>query len=203
MAKNKKDPYDLAGRLLEAFGIALSGTATGRLLTAVAQDDHAGFHAALKEGANPNTGAGAPLQLAAVQDNPLMMRWLVTAGADIAYAVKSLKEQRNGIKRSKSYDGYWDNYTYTYKNKEDEQRYKALTAAIGTLEKFAKTYKEDIAQLEAVRLQSETLMALHALKAEVTEAVHGRPLDKKPLPAPAALNRPAPERAGPKGKDSP
>ncbi|MBI1215097.1 MAG: hypothetical protein GC185_04670 [Alphaproteobacteria bacterium] len=189
--KSDKTPEKDAANDSFAMTEALLNTPVGMLMRAVAADDHEMFDDALRAQPDVNAGHGAPLQLAAHCKNRLLMRYLVTAGADIAYAVEGLKEQRGAISRTRRYtDDYWrDSYTYKYKSKADEKLYKDLTAAISTLDKFANTYKSDLAQLESIRLQNETLAELRALKAEVTEAIHGRPIDKKTLPAPAALSR--------------
>lgn len=169
------------------FERAAAGTAAQGvlLLRAIAQDDHAAFQSALAATQDVNMHGGVALHVAAAYQNPLMMRLLVAAGADIAYAVKSLGEQQQAIARTKYYDDYHEAYMYKYRSKEEEKHYKELGTVSSTLENFAKKYREELAAMENIRLQNAILGELRALRQEIHAAFNDSPLHKKQLSAPA------------------
>lgn len=158
------------------------------LLGAIKVNDSGMFERALRRKADVNCDNGLPLQLAAQSENELFMRRLVTAGAVIPYAVAALKTEQAGIKRKekRTYDryGYRDRVTYKYESKEEELRWKEITATVKTLTAYEKSYVTDVAPVESIRLQYDMLREMQELKDEVLTAIHGRPLAKKKLPPP-------------------
>jgi hypothetical protein len=163
-------------------------TAEGRLLHAILTQDLSRFRAALAEKAEVNFDGGKPLAAAAVVDNQLMMKELIIRGADIAHAQNELKKQREAIPRKKSYD-HWGDVSYSYK-KGDRKRYTDLGTYIKRLGDYQKTFIKDVAPVESVQLQFRTLQEIQEMKAEMLTAIHGKPLAKQHLPAPAAFRAP-------------
>lgn len=159
------------------------------LAGAIKVNDTGMFERALRARADVNCENGLPLQLAAQAENALFLRRLVTAGADIPYAVAALKKEQAAIPRKerKHYDSYsyYTRTTYTYKSKEEKQRWEQISAAIKTLGAYAKTYVTEALPLESVRVQHQTLIELQELKSEILTALHGKALSKKKLPPPA------------------
>lgn len=165
--------------------------ANALLLGAIASSDASVFDQAARAGADVNFDNGQPLRLAAQNNNQLMLRLLVTRGADIAHAKAALKDEQSGIQRKQKYrDPYYETGVYyTYKNKDEERRWKQANASLKVLEEYEKVYLEKIAPLEAVRLQQQTLDEMRALREEITTALHGRKLPKPRLSAPDGKGR--------------
>lgn len=171
-------------------------TAENRLLRAIGQNDLTGFYNALAEKPQVNTEDGKPLRVAAMTNNQLFMKELMLRGADITHAVNELKRERSGISRKASYDR-WGDATYTYKNKAEKKRYSDIGSETKRLEEYQKLFISTVAAIESVQIQFRTLQELQELKTEILTALHGHPLDKKPLPTPAALrNSGAPKTNG-------
>ena len=160
------------------------------LLGAITAGDAAMFEQAAREKADVNFDGGKPLQIAAQEKSPLFMRLLVTRGADVAHAVSHLEKEQAGIwRKQKERDDYYSTVYWAYKSKDDERRYKQISAAVKTLNEYEKTYIEKVAPMEAVRLQQQVLDELRGLRQEITEALHGRPVNKPKLAAPSAPQR--------------
>jgi len=165
--------------------------ANALLLGAITAGDAAMFEHAVKEKADVNFDRGKPLETAALNNSPLMLRLLVTNGADIRHAVKRMEEEQAAIPRKQRYrDSYYQTGAYyAYRSKEEERRWKQLNAAVKTLNEYEKVYLEKIAPLEAVRLQKQVLDELRALKEDIGVALHGKPVDKPRLGAPRYPDR--------------
>ena len=159
------------------------------LLGAISNNDADMFAAALKNNADVNYDGGKPLQRAMENKNFLFLRQLVTHGADIAHAVAALEDEQSGITRKARYDDYYNRTTYTYKNKDEEKRYKQISSTVKALKEYEQTYLEKIAPVEAVQLQQKTLDELRELKSEIMEALHGKAVDKPRLALPKAAAR--------------
>lgn len=154
-------------------------------LSAIDSGDKYVFDRALEAGADVNYARGQPLQRAAGTRNFLFMKELIIRGADAADAIGSMETEQSGIQRRQKKD-QWGDYTgrYTYKSRQDEDRWKQLGASIKTLKDYQKTFIADVMPLESLRLQHETLQELRALKRDVAEAIHGKPMNKPRLKAP-------------------
>lgn len=157
-------------------------------MQAVLAEDLAAFRAALAEKAEVNAYGGRPLIAAATVNNQLMMKELMLHGADIAHAQNEMKKERDAIPRKKRYD-HWGDVSYSYK-KGDRKRHADLGTYIKRLGDYQKTFIKDVAPVETVQLQFRTLQEIREMKAEMLTAIHGRPLPKQPLPAPAAFRAP-------------
>jgi len=168
-------------------------SAENRLLRAIGQNDLTGFYNALAEKPELNAEDGKPLRFAAMTNNQLFMKELMLRGADIAHAVNELKRERSGITRKPNYDR-WGDTTYTYKNKAEKKRYSEIGTETKRLEDYQKLFISTVAPVESVQIQFRTLQELQELKAEILTALHGHPLDKKALPAPAALRNSSPPK---------
>ncbi len=168
-------------------------TAENRLLRAIGQNDLTGFYNALAEKPQVNAEDGKPLRFTAITNNQLFMKELMLRGADIAHAVNELKRERGGITRKTHYDR-WNDTTYTYKNKAEKKRYADIGTETKHLEDYQKLFISTVAPIESVQIQLRTLQELQELKAEMLTALHGHPLDKKPMPAPAALRNSGPPK---------
>ena len=158
-------------------------TAENRLLIAIAGNDLPAFYTALAEKAEVNHDNGKPLAYAATIDSQLLMKELILRGADISHAVNELKKERDAIPRKKNYD-HWGSVSYTYK-KGGRQRHADLGTYIKRLNDYQKTFIKDIAPVEAVQIQFRTLQEIQEMKAEMLDAIHGKPLQKQFMPAPA------------------
>lgn len=169
-------------------------TAEGRLVCAILSEDLSAFRAALAEKAEVNADGGRPLIAAATVNNQLMMKELMLHGADISHAQNEMKKERDAIPRKKHYD-HWGDVSYSYK-KGDRKRYNDLGTYIKRLGEYQKTFIKDVAPVEAVQLQFRTLQEIQEMKAEMLTAIHGKPLPKKPLPAPAAFRAQTPKPEG-------
>lgn len=163
-------------------------TAEARLVAAIDAEDLSGFRAALAEKADVNTNGGQPLSAAAAVNNQLMMKELILHGADISHAQNEMKKERDAIPRKKRYD-HWGDVSYTYK-KGDRKRHSDLGTYIKRLGDYQKTFIKDVAPIEAVQLQFRTLQEIQEMKAEMLTALHGKPLPKPQMPAPAAFRPP-------------
>jgi|GEM_PF-1972234 len=160
-------------------------TAESRLVQAIQAQDLAAFRAALAEKAEINADGGRPLIVAAEVNNQLMMKELILHGADIAHALNEARKERDAVPRKKQCDP-WGDVSYSFK-KEDRKRYNALGTCIKRLGDYQKVFIKDVAPIEAVQLQFRTLQEIREMKAEMLNAIHGKPLPKQPLPAPAAF----------------
>lgn len=160
--------------------------ANALLLGAIESSDANVFDQAARAGADVNFDNGQPLRLAAQNNNQLMLRLLVTRGADIAHAKAALRVEQAGISRKQKYrDPYYQTGAYyTYKNKDEERRWKQANASLKVLEEYEKVYLEKIAPLESVRLQQQILDEMRGLRDEITTALHGKPLPKPKLTSP-------------------
>lgn len=165
--------------------------ANALLLGAIASSDTQVFEHAVRSRADVNFDGGKPLEAAAQQNSLLMLRLLVTNGADIRHAVQRLEAEQGAIPRKQKYrDSYYQTGSYyTYRSKEEERRWKQLNSSIKVLNDYEKTYLEKIAPLEAVRLQQETLNEMRALKEDIGHALHGKPALKPKLAAPRQPDR--------------
>lgn len=164
-------------------------SAEDRLLYAIGQNDLSGFYQALRDRPEVNHDGGKPLQAAAQTGNLLFLKELVLRGADIPHAQRGLEQERDAIPRKRIEDR-WGDYSYTYKNKADKKRYSDIGQQIKALKDYQKIFIETVAPVEAARLQFQILEELRDLKREITEAIHGTPLPKRKLAAPAAANLP-------------
>jgi len=171
-----------------------TATPEERLIQAILTEDLAAFRAALGEKAEVNADGGKPLIAAASIHNQLMMKELILHGADIAHAQNELKKQRDAIPRKKSYD-HWGDVRYSYK-RGDRKRYADLGTYIKRLGDYQKTFIQDVAPVESLQLQFRTLQEIQEMKAEMLTALHGKPLAKQHLPAPATFRSPAQKPAG-------
>lgn len=158
------------------------------LLGAIAANDDAMFDKAIKDGANVNADNGKPLEHAATVKNNLFLRKLLTRGADVSYAVAALEAEQGAIPRKERYDDYYERRTYTYKSKEAERRYKQINAIVKTLNEYEKFYLENVAPIEAVRLQQLILDNVQQLNNNVNDALHGKPVIKPKLKTPGATS---------------
>lgn len=172
----------------ESIRAEAQARANALLMGAITTSDTAMFERAVREKADVNFNGGLPLRTAAQNDNKLFLRLLVTQGADITHAVTELGKEQATISRKKNYDSYYERTTYTYKNKEDERRYKQLANTSKILSDYEKTYLTNIAPVEAARLQKQVLDELRALREEITTAIHGKAIDKPKLAAPAVYD---------------
>lgn len=163
-------------------------TAEGRLVAAVQAEDLPAFRAALAEKADVNVDGGRPLITAAAVNNQLMMKELMLHGADISHAQNEMKKERDAIPRKKRYD-HWGDVSYSYK-KGDRKRHSNLGAYIKRLGDYQKTFIKDVAPVESVQIQFRTLQEIQEMKAEMLTAIHGKPLPKPQMPAPAAFRAP-------------
>lgn len=154
------------------------------LLGAIAANDDGMFDKAIKDGANVNADNGKPLEHAATVKNNLFLRKLLTRGADVSYAVAALETEQGAIPRKERYDDYYERRTYTYKSKEAERRYKQINAIVKTLHEYEKFYLENVAPIEAVRLQQQILDHVQQLNGNVDTALNGKPVVKPKLKAP-------------------
>lgn len=154
------------------------------LLGAIAANDDAMFDKAIRCGANVNADNGKPLEHAAIAKNNLFLRKLLTRGADVSYAVAALEAEQGAIPRKERYDDYYERRTYTYKSKEAERRYKQINAIVKTLHEYEKFYLENVAPIEAVRLQQQILDHVQQLNGNVDAALNGKPVYKPKLKAP-------------------
>ncbi len=193
-----QESYPVTGLFNEAMTLSDNGSdraaaeaarqkrANTLLLGAITSGDAVMFEQAAREKADVNFDGGKPLQIAAQEKSPLFMRLLVTRGADISHAVSNLEKEQAGISRKqKTRNDYYDTVYYVYKSKDEERRWKQISAAVKTLGEFEKTYLAKIAPLETVRLQQQVLDELRDLKQEITEALHGKPVGKPKLSAPS------------------
>lgn len=169
-------------------------TAAGRLVAAIQVEDLPAFRAALAEKADVNADGGRPLIMAATVNNQLMMKELMLHGADISHAQNEMKKERDAIPRKKRYD-HWGDVSYTYK-KGDRKRYNDLGTFIKRLGDYQKTFIKDVAPIESVQIQFRTLQEIQEMKAEMLTALHGKPLPKPQMPAPAAFRKPAQKPEG-------
>lgn len=158
-------------------------TAENRLLCAIANNDLSGFYNALAEKPQVNHDNGKPLVYAAITDNQLYMKELILRGADISHAVHELKKERDAIPRTRKTD-YWGDVSYSYK-KGGRKKHADLGTYIKRLNDYQKTFIQDIAPVESVRIQFRTLQEIQEMKTEMLDAIHGKPLAKQPMPAPA------------------
>ncbi len=154
------------------------------LLGAIAANDDTMFDKAIKNGANVNADNGKPLEHAATAKNNLFLRKLLTRGADVSYAIDALEAEQKAIPRKERYDDYYERHSYTYKSKDAERRYKAISAIVKALKEYEKIYLEKVAPIEAVRLQQQVLDNVEQLKRSVDEALHGKTVYKPKLKAP-------------------
>jgi len=153
-------------------------------LSAIASGDKYSFDRALEAGADVNYAGGKPLAGAAAQRNFIFMKELVVRGASFEGAIATLETEQSGIHRRERTNNWGERTGYSYKNKEEERRWKALNAQLRTLKDYQKTFVSEVLPLEALRLQHETLQEVRALRKDVAEALHGKPIVKPKLKIP-------------------
>lgn len=149
------------------------------LIDAIRANDTMAFRAALTAETDVNRGGGLPLQTAAYMDNVLFMKELVMAGADIAHALNETEKARAAIPRKPRYIyikrvGPLPNGEECV-NKEDEPRWNFLTRAENRLKK----HKDSLLDDTEIEIQRKILRELRELHAEISEALHPRPLKGK------------------------
>jgi len=165
------------------------------MLAAIAADDHAAFYAVLPDvRGDINSGKGQFLRAAADAGNMLFMKELTLAGADIAYAAAEATRERSLIRKTTYWDDETENIVTKFNSRNDEARHNRLAQTTTTLQQFQKTYTQQIAPAESLKLQQRILDEIEALKLEITEMRDGRPLDKPALRPQAAKNA-APKNA--------
>jgi len=157
-------------------------------IAAIKTGDKYTFDRALDAGADVNYAAGAPLQQAAAARNYIFLRELMTRGASAEGAIAQLENAQSGIYRKPRLDEWGDRTgRFSYKNKEDEHRWSEISAQVKVLKDYQKVFISDVMPLETLRLQHETLQELRALRREVTEAIHGKPMQKPKLKGPGNI----------------
>lgn len=162
------------------------------LFTAIRSNAHDAFYASIKQVKDLNQNGGLFLRMAALGRNNLFMKELVSHGADIPYTLEAVSREMAKIPRRHIHDDYDDDYTIHYNNRDDEKRYRDLSAISETLQKFQEHYTKHLAPIEIVKNQLRILDEIAQLKAEIAELRADKPLDKGALPPPASMRKPPP-----------
>lgn len=198
-ASDAKAPLSAAAQLAAMFNVAavddsdiVAGLERHKRLNeiflgAIQTADKYSFDRALEAGADVNYAGGKPLAQAAAQRNFIFMKELVVRGASFEGAIAALENEQSGISRRERTNDWGERTGYSYKNKDEERRWKAINAQLRTLKDYQKVFVAEILPLETLRLQHETLLEVRALRRDVAEAIHGKPMVKPKLKAPQKL----------------